>query len=42
MARIGAARTFMGCTGRGMPNMTPVAMLKMPEKTSVVDKEIDP
>ncbi len=32
----------MGCTGRGIPNTTPVAMLKKPEKTSVVEREMEP
>lgn len=32
----------MGCTGRGIPNTTPVAMLKNPEKTRVVESAMDP
>jgi hypothetical protein len=33
--------TFMGCTGSGMPKTTPVKILKIPEKTRVVPKEIE-
>ena len=35
------ARTFMGWTGRGMPKMAPVKMLKRPEKMRVEDSEIE-
>lgn len=34
--------TFMGCTGNGMPNTTPVRTLKMPENTKVDPKCTDP
>ncbi len=34
--------TFMGCTGRGMPNTAPVTTLKRPEKTSVEDRSTEP
>lgn len=34
--------TFIGCTGKGIPNTAPVTMLKTPEKTSVVEREMDP
>ena len=33
--------TFMGCTGSGMPNVTPVTTFHKPEKTSVVDSDIE-
>lgn len=33
--------TFIGCTGIGIPNMHPVATLKIPVKTSVVPKLMD-
>lgn len=33
--------TFIGCTGNGMPNTTPVMILKKPEKTSVLDNDIE-
>lgn len=31
----------MGCTGSGIPNITPVSMFHNPENTSVVDSEIE-
>jgi hypothetical protein len=34
--------TFIGWTGSGIPNTTPVTTLNRPEKTSVVEREIDP
>lgn len=37
-----AAMAFMGCTGNGTPNSTPVMMLARPEKTSVLAKSIEP
>jgi hypothetical protein len=33
--------TFIGWTGNGMPNATPVVMFQMPDKTSVVDSDIE-
>lgn len=32
----------MGCTGRGIPKTTPVIRLNIPEKTKVVDSDIEP
>lgn len=37
-----AAIAFIGWTGNGIPNMTPVKTFQSPEKTSVVEREIDP
>jgi hypothetical protein len=34
--------TFMGWTGKGIPNTSPVTMLNIPEKTSVEPKWTDP
>lgn len=36
-----AAIAFMGCTGSGMPKATPVKMFQSPEKTSVVESDIE-
>ncbi len=33
--------TFIGCTGRGMPNATPVKIFQSPENTRVVDSDIE-
>jgi hypothetical protein len=33
--------TFIGCTGSGMPNATPVRMFQSPENTKVVESEIE-
>jgi hypothetical protein len=32
----------MGCTGKGMPNTTPVMILNRPENTRVAGRSIDP
>lgn len=34
-------RTFMGCTGRGIPKNTPVSIFHRPEKTRVVERDIE-
>lgn len=34
--------TFIGCTGSGIPKTTPVTRLNMPEKTRVVESDMDP
>lgn len=31
----------MGCTGSGMPNKTPVTIFHRPEKTRVVERDIE-
>lgn len=36
-----AAIAFIGCTGKGIPNTTPVRIFHMPEKTRVVDSDIE-
>lgn len=33
--------TFMGCTGNGIPKNTPVNTFHRPEKTRVVDKDME-
>jgi hypothetical protein len=33
--------TFIGCTGSGIPNTTPVRIFQRPEKTRVVEREIE-
>jgi hypothetical protein len=35
-----AAIAFIGCTGNGIPNATPVAIFAIPEKTKVADKDM--
>jgi hypothetical protein len=37
----GAQLTFIGWTGRGIPKVTPVNMFQRPEKTRVVDRDIE-
>lgn len=34
-------QTFIGCTGRGIPNTTPVTMFHRPENTKVVESDIE-
>jgi hypothetical protein len=34
--------TFMGCTGRGIPKITPVRILNSPENTKVDGRLIEP
>lgn len=36
-----AAMAFIGCTGKGIPNATPVKMFVRPENTNVAEREID-
>ena len=36
-----AAMAFIGCTGKGIPKRTPVAMFAMPVNTSVLESEIE-
>lgn len=36
-----AAMAFMGCTGRGMPKVTPVIIFVRPENTKVAERDID-
>lgn len=33
--------TFMGCTGRGIPKAIPVNIFQRPEKTRVVERDIE-
>jgi hypothetical protein len=40
-SRLGQRSTFIGWTGKGIPNATPVNMFQRPENTSVVDREIE-
>ena len=37
-----AAIAFIGWTGSGTPKTTPVIMLARPEKTSVLDRSMEP
>ncbi len=38
---LGVRRTFIGWTGSGMPKATPVKIFHKPEKTKVVDNDIE-
>jgi hypothetical protein len=38
---IGTQPTFIGCTGSGIPKTTPVRIFHRPEKTKVVESDIE-
>ena len=38
---LGVQPTFIGWTGRGIPKATPVKIFQKPEKTNVVDNDIE-